>query len=75
MKSMPKSSKTKVTADKIAEKASRGEDISAYFTNKFTVVRPMGRVYLDERTPHDSTEGRSNKPKSKKGGETLIRLS
>jgi hypothetical protein len=28
------------TADEIAERASRGEDVSAYFANKFTVVRP-----------------------------------
>ncbi|MBI3695788.1 MAG: ribbon-helix-helix protein, CopG family [Acidobacteria bacterium] len=27
--------------------ASRGEDISAYFTNKFTVVRPVKRVNID----------------------------
>jgi hypothetical protein len=40
-KSMRKTSKTKLTVDRIAEQASRGEDISAYFTNKFTVVRPV----------------------------------
>ena len=28
--------------------ASRGGDISAYFTNKFTVVRPVRRVQLRE---------------------------
>jgi metal-responsive CopG/Arc/MetJ family transcriptional regulator len=27
--------------------ASRGEDISGYFTNKFTVVRPVRRVNVD----------------------------
>jgi metal-responsive CopG/Arc/MetJ family transcriptional regulator len=27
--------------------ASRGEDVSAYFTNKFTVVRPVQRVNVD----------------------------
>jgi metal-responsive CopG/Arc/MetJ family transcriptional regulator len=27
--------------------ASRGENVSAYFTNKFTVVRPVRRVNLD----------------------------
>ena len=27
--------------------ATRGEDISAYFTNKFTVVRPVRRVNVD----------------------------
>jgi len=40
-------SKPKPTAEEIAEMASRGEDISAYFTNKFTVVRPVRRVNVD----------------------------
>jgi hypothetical protein len=44
---MPKISKTAPSADVIAEKASRGEDVSAYFTNKFTVVRPVRRVNVD----------------------------
>jgi hypothetical protein len=35
------------TAGEIAEMASRGEDVSAYFTNKFTVVGPLHRVNLD----------------------------
>jgi hypothetical protein len=35
------------TADEIAEMASRGEDVSAHFTNKFTVVRPIRRVNVD----------------------------
>ncbi len=43
---MPKTSK-KTSADEIAEKASRGEDVSAHFTNKFTVVRPVRRVNVD----------------------------
>jgi hypothetical protein len=43
---MPKTSKS-LTADQIAEKATRGEDVSAYFTNKFTVVRPIQRVNVD----------------------------
>ena len=34
-------------ADEIAERAFRGEDISAYFTRKFTVVRPIRRVNVD----------------------------
>ena len=34
-------------ADEIAEMASRGEDISSYFTGKFTVVRPIRRVNVD----------------------------
>jgi hypothetical protein len=44
---MPKTSKARFSADEIAEKASRGEDISAYCTNKFTVVRPVRRVNVD----------------------------
>ncbi len=44
---MPKSSKNAPSADEIAAKASRGEDISAYFSNKFTVVRPVRRVNVD----------------------------
>ncbi len=44
---MPKTSKTVLSADQIAEKASRGEDVSAHFTNKFTVVRPVHRVNVD----------------------------
>jgi hypothetical protein len=35
------------TADEIAEMASRGEDVSRYFTNRFTVVRPIRRVNVD----------------------------
>jgi hypothetical protein len=44
---MPKASKRTRTADDIAEMATRGEDISAYFTNKFTLVRPVRRVNVD----------------------------
>ena len=44
---MPRASRTVPTADEIAEMASRGEDVSAYFTNKFTVVRPVRRVNVD----------------------------
>ena len=44
---MPKTSRTRPTAGEIAEMASRGEDVSAYFTNKFTVVRPVRRVNAD----------------------------
>ena len=57
---MPKTSRKAPTADEIAEMASRGEDVSSYFTNKFAVVRPVHRVNvgltqgmlreLDERT-------------------------
>jgi len=44
---MRKVSRRPLSADEIAEKASRGEDISAHFTNKFTVVRPVRRVNVD----------------------------
>jgi hypothetical protein len=44
---MPKTSRRTRTADEIAEMASRGEDVSAYFTNKFTVVRPVHSVKVD----------------------------
>jgi hypothetical protein len=44
---MPKTSKKIPNADEIAEMASRGEDISRYFSNKFTVVRPVRRVNVD----------------------------
>jgi len=44
---MPKTSKKSPNADQIAEMASRGEDVSTYFTNKFTVVRPIHRVNVD----------------------------
>jgi hypothetical protein len=44
---MPKTSKAKISADEIAGKASRGEDVSAHFTNQFTVVKPVRRVNLD----------------------------
>ena len=36
---MRKMSKASLTADQIAEKASRGEDVSAHFTNRFTVMK------------------------------------
>ena len=44
---MPKMSRTTLSADEIAAMASRGEDVSAYFANKFTVVRPVRRVNVD----------------------------
>ncbi len=44
---MPRMSRRTPTADEIAERATRGEDVSAYFTNKFTVVRPVRRVNVD----------------------------
>jgi len=44
---MPKTSKKAPTADEIAEMATRGENISSHFTNRFTVVRPVHRVNVD----------------------------
>ena len=44
---MPKTSKPGPNADAIAEMATRGEDISSYFTGRFTVVRPVRRVNVD----------------------------
>lgn len=44
---MPSKSKTAPSADQIAEMASRGEDVSRFFTNQFTVVRPVRRVNVD----------------------------
>lgn len=44
---MPNKSKRSPSADEIAEMATRGEDVSKFFTNKFTVVRPVHRVNVD----------------------------
>jgi len=44
---MPKTPRRRISAEDIADKASRGEDVSGYFTNKFTVVRPVKRVNVD----------------------------
>ena len=44
---MPNKSKSTPTADEIGEMATRGEDVSKFFTNNFTVVRPIRRVNLD----------------------------
>jgi hypothetical protein len=49
-KTTPKRSKvgsTVPTAEAIADMASGDEDISPYFTNKFTVVRPVQRVSVN----------------------------
>ncbi len=45
--SKPPAKPTDPAADQIAEMASRGENVSSYFTNKFTVVRPIRRVNVD----------------------------
>jgi hypothetical protein len=44
---MPKTPKSAPTAEEIAEMASAGRDVSSYFTNEFTVVRPVRRVNVD----------------------------
>ncbi|MEO8028293.1 MAG: ribbon-helix-helix domain-containing protein [Bryobacteraceae bacterium] len=44
---MPTKSKPSISADEIAERATRGEDVSKFFTNRFTVVRPIRRVNVD----------------------------
>ncbi|HEY3744307.1 MAG TPA: hypothetical protein VGL53_30900 [Bryobacteraceae bacterium] len=44
---MRKTSKATLSADEIADQASRGQDVSAYFTGKFTVVKPIQRVNVD----------------------------
>ena len=44
---MSKRSKKDPSADEIADLATRGENISRYFTNRFTVVRPVHRVNVD----------------------------
>ena len=44
---MPNKSKPKIAAEEIANKASRGEDVSSFFTGEFTVVRPVRRVNVD----------------------------
>jgi hypothetical protein len=47
---MPKTPKRKLNADEIAEMASRGKDVSAHFTNKFTVLRPVRRLNAATRS-------------------------
>lgn len=44
---MPNKSKASPSADEIAEMATRGDDVSKFFTNEFTVVRPVRRVNVD----------------------------
>jgi hypothetical protein len=44
---MPNKSRVSPSADEIAEMATQGEDISSFFTNQFTVVRPVKRVNVD----------------------------
>lgn len=44
---MRKVAQTSPTVDEIAEMATRGEDVSGFFTNQFTVVRLVRRVNVD----------------------------
>lgn len=44
---MSKTPRSRTSAEEIAERATRGEDVSAFFTNKFTVVKPIYRVNVD----------------------------
>ena len=44
---MPRRPKVSPSADEIAVMATRGEDVSKYFTNQFTVARPLRRVNVD----------------------------
>ena len=44
---MPNKSKLSPSADEIAEMATCGEDVLKFFTNEFTVVRPVRRVNVD----------------------------
>ena len=44
---MPTTSRKKISPDEIEQKALRGENVSGYFTNKFTVVKPVRRVNVD----------------------------
>ncbi len=53
------------TADAIAEMASRGEDVSAYFTNKFTVVRSQ-QTAIKALPGRALKEGRTSRRNSKK---------
>lgn len=48
---MPNKSSRSPLADEIAGMATRGEDVSEFFTNEFKVVRPVRRVKrgLDSR--------------------------
>jgi hypothetical protein len=44
---MRSKSKQSLSPDEIADRATRGEDVSSHFTNQFTVVRPVRRVNVD----------------------------
>ncbi len=48
---MPKTSRKPIDAEEIAKLADKGQDISAHFTNKFAVIRPVHRVNVDFTPP------------------------
>jgi hypothetical protein len=48
---MPKTSSKPIDAEEIAQMADQGQDISAHFTNQFTVRRPVQRVNVDFTSP------------------------
>ena len=48
---MPKTSSKPIDAEEIAQMADRGQDISAHFTNQFTVRRTVQRVNVDFTSP------------------------
>ena len=49
---MPRTSSKPLDAEKIAEMADRGQDISTHFTNEFTVIRSaVQRVNVDFSAP------------------------
>ena len=49
---MPKTLSKPLDAEKIAEMADRGQDISGHFTNQFSVVKPaVQRVNVDFTAP------------------------
>lgn len=49
---MRKTSNKRIDADRIAEMADRGQDVSTHFTNRFTVVKPaVQRVNVDFTAP------------------------
>jgi hypothetical protein len=54
---MPSKSKPKIGAEEIAERASRGEDVSSFFNWKFKVVTPIRRVNQKAPAPEPGARG------------------
>ncbi len=59
---MPKIFKQPPAAGEIAARATRGEDISAHFTNKFTLVRPVRKPVNKKLLSRALDAGRASKP-------------